>query len=134
MDFVETLTTRNAEFAEHGFLAELKIILSTRTLIIGCVDPRVDPMDILKLKPGEAAIIRNVGGLVTLRNDRDAKPAASGVRARTGSRWGPGAPSIVLHHTQCGIIGCHRHAPDLLARHMGIAPNRLECAGNYRPL
>ena len=31
-----------------------------KPLIIGCVDPRVDPADIFGLKAGEAAVIRNV--------------------------------------------------------------------------
>ena len=125
MDFVETLTTRNAEFAEHGFLAELKIIPSTRTLIIGCVDPRVDPMDILKLKPGEAAIIRNVGGRINPAMIETLN-LLQAVSSANGQPLGTGWNLIVLHHTQCGIIGCYRHAPDLLARHMGIAPNALD--------
>jgi carbonic anhydrase len=33
--------------------------------VIGCVDPRVDPANVLGLKLGEAAVIRNVGGRVT---------------------------------------------------------------------
>jgi hypothetical protein len=36
-----------------------------KTMIIGCVDPRVDPVDIFGLVPGEAAVIRNVGGRIT---------------------------------------------------------------------
>lgn len=43
MDFLETLSRRNAEFAETGFSPDLKILPSRRTMIIGCVDPRVDP-------------------------------------------------------------------------------------------
>jgi carbonic anhydrase len=30
-----------------------------------------------------------------------------------------------LHHTQCGISGCYHHAPELLAKHMGVATNQL---------
>src|SRR3954466_8004009 len=63
-DFLDTLARRNAEFAGHDFSAGLKMLPSRRTMIIGCVDPRVDPMDILKLEPGEAAVIRNIGGRV----------------------------------------------------------------------
>jgi carbonic anhydrase len=33
---------------------------SLKTMIIGCVDPRVDPFDIFGLAPGEAAVIRNL--------------------------------------------------------------------------
>ncbi len=35
-------------------------------MIVGCVDPRVDPMDILKLDRGEGVVIRNVGGRINL--------------------------------------------------------------------
>jgi carbonic anhydrase len=124
MDFLETLLQRNAEFAENDFAAELKIIPSQKTMIIGCVDPRVDPMDVLKLAPGEAAIIRNVGGRVN--------PALLETMAilRTvskvgGNEVGQGWNLIVLHHTDCGICGCYHHAPELLARHMGVAEEQL---------
>ena len=125
MGFVETLTTRNADFVKHGFSADLKILPTARTLIIGCVDPRVDPMDILKLEPGEAAVIRNVGGrinpamLETLGLLRAVSRAA-------GQEVGDGWNLIVLHHTDCGIVGCYHHAPDLLARHMGVTKDHLE--------
>ena len=51
MDFLQRLTQRNAAFAETGFSADLKIIPSQKTLVLGCVDPRVDPMDVLGLNP-----------------------------------------------------------------------------------
>jgi carbonic anhydrase len=34
-------------------------------MVVGCVDPRVDPAHVLGLSNGEAAIIRNVGGRIT---------------------------------------------------------------------
>ncbi len=64
MNFIETISQRNEEFVRSGHSTNLKIIPSTKTIIIGCLDPRVDPMDVLGLKPGEAAIIRNIGGRV----------------------------------------------------------------------
>jgi carbonic anhydrase len=124
MDFLQTLTHRNAQFADSGFSAELKIIPSRKTMIIGCVDPRVDPMDVLQLAPGEAAVIRNVGGRVN--------PALLETMAilRTvsrvgGSEVGEGWNLILLHHTDCGITGCLHHAPGLLAKHMGVATEEL---------
>jgi carbonic anhydrase len=124
MDFLQTLNERNAQFAESGFNADLKIIPSHKTMIIGCVDPRVDPMDVLQLAPGEAAVIRNVGGRVN--------PALLETMAilRTvsrvgGSEVGEGWNLILLHHTDCGISGCFHHAPDLLAKHMGVATEEL---------
>ena len=125
MDFLDRLTARNAEFAENGFSADLKMLPSERTIIIGCVDPRVDPMDILKLLPGEAVIIRNIGGrispavLETMAMLRTVAVAAGqGVEA--------GWDLVVLHHTDCGIVGCYHHAPGLLAKHLGVTVDALD--------
>ena len=39
--------SRNAEFAEQRFAAGLQMMPSLKAIIIGCVDPRVDPAQIL---------------------------------------------------------------------------------------
>ncbi|WP_316157967.1 hypothetical protein [Cupriavidus sp. BIC8F] len=52
MSFLETLNQRNEVFAKNRFSADLKIMPSMKTVIIGCVDPRVDPVDIFQLEPG----------------------------------------------------------------------------------
>ena len=62
---IETLNGRNRDFASHRHVSSLKMMPSMKTLIIGCVDPRVDPVDVLGVEAGEVAIIRNVGGRVT---------------------------------------------------------------------
>lgn len=125
MNFVETLVQRNADFAERGFNSSLKIIPSQRTMILGCVDPRVDPMDVLGLQPGEAAIIRNVGGRVNpaLLETMDILRTVS---KAGGEEMGKGWNLVVLHHTKCGIKGCYLHAPGLLAKQMGVDEAGLE--------
>ncbi len=125
MNFLDTLTARNADYASHGFSADLKIIPSTKTMIIGCVDPRVDPMDILKLEPGEAVVIRNVGGRINPALLETLSILRSVARA-AGQELGAGWNLIVLHHTDCGIVGCYRHAPGLLAKYMGVLPGDLD--------
>ena len=125
MSFVDTIIDRNAQFAVEGFHPELKIIPSAKTMIIGCVDPRVDPMDILQLKPGEAAIIRNVGGRVNPGLIETMTILAAVSRA-AGQPAGDGWNLIVLQHTNCGIVGCYHEAPDLLATYMGVAADGLE--------
>jgi carbonic anhydrase len=117
MNFVETIKLRNGAFVKHGYSPDMKIIPSTKTIIIGCLDPRVDPMDILGLEPNEAAIIRNIGGRVNpaLIETLILLPA---VAKAVGQEMGPGWNLIILHHTDCGIIGCYKHAPDLLAMHL----------------
>ena len=125
MTYIDTLLRRNEQFAGHGFDPHLRMMPSSKALIVGCVDPRVDPMHIFKLEPGEAAIFRNVGGRVTpalietLAILREVKHAAGGAN---GSK----SHLIVLHHTDCGIKHGHQHAPELVARHLNVAPEDLD--------
>src|ERR1700739_4946735 len=64
VNFNDVVLERNARFAETEFAPELKMLPSTGTVVVGCVDPRVDPVNVLGLKQGEAAVIRNVGGRI----------------------------------------------------------------------
>lgn len=124
MSFIDMLTERNAKFASTSHSPDLKIIPSRRWMIVGCVDPRVDPMDVLQLEPGEAAIIRNVGGRVNpaLFETLDILRTVSHVG---GQDLGPGWNLILLQHTKCGIVGCYRHAPALLSKYMGVQDAQL---------
>jgi len=125
MDFIETIIQRSEEFVHAGHSAELKIIPSTKTILIGCLDPRVDPTEVLGLKPGEAAIIRNIGGRINaaLVETLTLLPVVS---KAAGQQMGPGWNLVILHHTDCGIIGCYKHAPDLLAIHLGVTRSQLD--------
>ncbi len=124
MDFIDSLVERNAAFAASGFDANLKIMPSRKAIILGCADPRVDPGAIFGLVPGEAAIIRNVGGRVNPATLQTMALLRSVVQDRAGD-IGTGWNFIVLHHTDCGITNCRNHAPDLLAKHMGVQPAAL---------
>ena len=124
MTVIDTLTSATRPFADSRFSADLKIVPSMKTMVIGCVDPRVDPADIFGLVPGEAAVIRNVGGRIT--------PATLQIMAMlrivakdNGGEIGQGWNLIVLHHTDCGIT-CLAHSPELLAKHFGVAPGDLD--------
>ena len=81
------LVARNAEFAARDFAPGLTINPSGNMMVVGCVDPRVDPTRVLGIGHGEAAVIRNVGGRIT--------PAMSGPgharQGRAGQRRVPPA-------------------------------------------
>ena len=124
MNFLDQLAGRNARFAETEFNPDLKMMPSTGTIVVGCVDPRVDPAAVLGLEQGEVAVIRNVGGRVT-RNLIETLGILR-VVAEAAGRPGGVRNLVLLHHTDCGIIGCYHHAPDLLARHMGVEPGTLD--------
>lgn len=124
MNVIDTLTKRNATFATGSFNADLTMLPSLKTMIIGCVDPRVDPVDIFALQPGEAAVIRNVGGRInpaTLQNMAVLRAVAKTQGADIGTGWN----LIVLHHTDCGITPCLAHAPELLAKNLGVTVEAL---------
>ena len=117
MTIFDTLLERNQEFAAHHFLKDLPLMPTLRAMIVGCVDPRVDPAHVFGLAPGEAIVIRNVGGRIT--------PAALETMGMLGRiAQGEGGPLasfhlVVLHHTQCGIAHLDQH-PSLLASYFGI--------------
>jgi carbonic anhydrase len=77
---------------------------NVKAVIIGCADMRVDPAHVLGIKPGEAVVIRNIGGRIT-----PGLLEQLGLLGRIGEVAGeiPGGGGefhlIVLQHTDCGI-------------------------------
>src|SRR5258708_36178101 len=65
MSAEETLIERNHDFAEQHFTADLPLMPILRTMVISCMDPRVDPAHLLGLEQGEALVLRNIGGRIT---------------------------------------------------------------------
>ena len=125
MDAIETIKERNNHFAAHQFPGELAMMPALKTMIIGCVDPRVDPGEVLGLELGDAAVIRNIGGRITpatLQTMAMLRLVAAAGQARPP---GPGWNLIVLHHTDCGIKRLTGY-PDLLAEHFGIDKAELD--------
>lgn len=125
-DFVASVTKRNASFVSEGFSPQLKIIPSSKTVIIGCLDPRVDPLDVLGLEPGETAIYRNIGGRINPALVETMVLLPIVTKAVANQDMGPGWNLVILHHTDCGIRGCYKHAPELLAKHLGVTPEALD--------
>lgn len=113
MSFLDTLGERNQSFAQQRFSPDLKMLPKMRTVIIGCIDPRVDPVDVFGLEPGEAVVIRNVGGRID-NATLETMGILRAVAQANGKEIGAGWNLMVLHHTDCGIIGCLHHAPALL--------------------
>ena len=123
MTVVDTVAERNDDFARTRFIPGLPMLPRLRTLVVGCVDPRVDPAHVLGLETGDAAVIRNVGGRVT--PDVLAELALLGRLAR--SLVGSAAPVIdliVMQHTDCGITRL-QDPPDMLAAYFHVAPTAL---------
>ncbi|HTX42821.1 MAG TPA: carbonic anhydrase [Acidobacteriaceae bacterium] len=102
-----------------------------KAVIVGCADMRVDPAHVLGIEPGEAVVLRNIGGRVT-----PALLEEFGLLGRIGevAETIPGGSGefhlIVLHHTDCGstrLVG----DPALLAHYFQIPES--EVAGKSVP-
>jgi carbonic anhydrase len=110
MNNLDDMLERNKNFAAQQSAARTlmpslpKAMPNVRAMIIGCADMRVDPADILGTKPGEAVVIRNIGGRIT-----PGLLEQLGLLGRIGQVAGeaPGGGGefhlIVLQHTDCGI-------------------------------
>ena len=101
---------RNEEFAAKQSAAGAltpslpEAMPQVKAMIIGCADMRVDPAHVLGIKPGEAIVIRNIGGRIT-----PGLLEQLGLLGRIGEVAGRVAGGggefhlIVLQHTDCGI-------------------------------
>jgi carbonic anhydrase len=139
MDTFDTLMKRNKDFAVEQSASGLlmpalpRALPNVKALIIGCADMRVDPVHVLGIKPGEAVVIRNIGGRVTPGTLR-----MLGLLGRIGQVAGeiPGGGDdfylFVLHHTDCGITRLARDF-DMLSDYFEIPQEELEAKAVLDP-
>ena len=71
MSDLETLLDRNRSFAEQFEGGDLNIRPRMATIIVTCVDSRVDPAHLFGLALGDAVVMRNAGGRITPAVMRD---------------------------------------------------------------
>jgi carbonic anhydrase len=111
MNILDSLLERNkslaaAQSAAGAFMPSLPgATPNIKAMIICCVDMRVDPVHVLGIKPGEALVLRNIGGRIT-----PGLLEEMGMLGRIGQIAGGGPPGggeefhlILLQHTDCGI-------------------------------
>lgn len=110
MSHLDSLLQRNEDFAAQASAAGTLMpslgpaMPNVKAIIIGCADMRVDPAHVLGIKPGEAVVIRNIGGRIT-----PGLLEELGLLGRIGevAQKMPGGGGefhlIVLQHTDCGI-------------------------------
>ncbi len=96
------LLDRNRSFAEQFEVGDLTIRPRMSTIILTCVDARVDPAHIFGLGLGDAVVIRNAGGRITRAVMEDL--GILGVLAANMPGGGAMQPElVVIHHTDCGM-------------------------------
>ncbi len=140
MSNLDSMLVRNKDFAAQQSAAGTlmpSLPLATpnlKAIIIGCADMRVDPAHVLGIKPGEALVLRNIGGRF---NPSLLEQLA--LLGRIGQVAGkiPGGGGefhlIVLHHTDCGITRLVGD-PALLAHFFQIKEEDLKAKSVSDPL
>ncbi len=101
MSDLATLYERNEAFAASFDKGDLPIKPNLSTLILTCVDARVDPSHFAGLELGDALVLRNVGARVT-----DAVALEVAILWMLMSLASGGTPSmelVLIHHTNCGM-------------------------------
>ncbi len=110
MNYFDYMLQRNKDFAAQQSAAGTlmpslpRALPNVRAVIIGCADMRVDPAHVFGIKPGEAVVMRNIGGRIT-----PGLLEQLGLLGRIGevAREIPGGGGefhiVVLQHTDCGM-------------------------------
>lgn len=101
MSDIEALYERNTRFAKDFASADLPITPQLSTILLTCMDARIDPAHFMGLEPGEVLVMRNSGGRVSDDVERDIAIIWTLVAQMTGA-----APSLslaIIHHTDCGL-------------------------------
>jgi len=131
MNNLDHFLQRNKEFAAQQSAAGtlmpslLRAMPKVKAVIIGCADMRVDPAHVLGTKPGEAIVLRNIGGRIT-----PGLLEQLGLLGRIGEVAGEIAGGggefhiIVLQHTDCGMTGLAGD-PVMLAHYFQIPEGEL---------
>ena len=103
MSNLNTLLERNRSFARteaKDKVPAIPFIPNRQLVVLTCIDPRVDPAQVLGLELGDAIVVRNVGGRVTAAVLQDLGWISHLHREKTpDADW---FEIVVVHHTDCG--------------------------------
>jgi carbonic anhydrase len=104
MSNIAPLLGRNRLFASDPSarqgMPRLPFIPNLNLYIVTCIDPRVDPAQILGVRLGEAIVQRDIGGRITPATIRDI--AYIGYLVEAKAPEGPYFEVAIIHHTDCG--------------------------------
>ncbi len=119
MTDLTALLDRNRSFAEQFEAGNLAIRPRMSTIILTCVDSRVDPAHLFGLTLGDALVIRNGGGWITPAVLKDLAILGVLAVALPGSPMQP--QLVVIHHTDCGMGRLANPAiQDQVAQRLGL--------------
>ena len=98
---VESALAANERFASEFDRGDLAHRPAQRLAVLTCMDVRLQVHEMLGLKPGEANVLRNAGGIVT----------EDVVRSLVVAHRRLGVDTVmVINHTECGLCGMDEKA------------------------
>ena len=126
MTDLDTLYDRNEEFSRTFDQGDLPISPRRATIVLTCLDARVDPAHFLGLELGDTLVLRNAGGRVT----DDVEQGLALLAGMTRLVAGDSAPSLslaIVHHTDCGLERIAAPGPrQALSQSTGLEPKVLD--------
>ncbi len=100
MSFIDDALHANQDYAAQFEMGGLAMPPAKKLAVLACMDARLDVAQILGLKPGDAHVIRNAGGIAT----EDA------IRSLIISHHLLGTQEfMVINHTDCGMLTFKDH-------------------------
>lgn len=132
MTNLDNFLQRNKDFAAQQSAAGTLVsslsraMPNVKAIIIGCADMRTDPAHVLGIKPGEAVVLRDIGGRIT-----PGLLEQLALLGRIGELAGkvPGGGGefhiIVIQHTDCGMTRLAGD-PAMLAHYFQIPEGELK--------
>ena len=95
MSVTEEVLKANEKYAQGFTQGNLPMPPGRKLAVVACMDARLDVAQILGLKPGDAHVIRNAGGIAS----------ADAIRSLIISTHLLGTQEfIIINHTDCGML------------------------------
>lgn len=101
MSDLSTFAERNAAFTADFPFGDLQVKPRFSTIILTCVDARVDPAYFFGLEPGDALVLRTAGGRATKTALREVAILWNLMKFASGNT--PELDLMIIHHTNCGM-------------------------------
>ena len=95
MSVIDEVVGANRAYAEHFALGHLPTPPARGLVVVSCMDARQAMFSMLGLKPGDALILRNAGGIVTEDVIRSLIVAHHLLSAHE---------VMIINHTECGLL------------------------------
>jgi carbonic anhydrase len=95
MSVTDDLVRNAQQYAASFTKGDLPMPPGKQTLVVACMDARLNPYGLLGLQEGEAHVVRNAGGVVS----EDVIRSIAISQRLLGTR-----EIILIHHTDCGML------------------------------